>query len=515
MLLTPGFLLAGKYQIVRLAERGGMALLYEVRHKELNLPLALKILMATQESDPLQTAYFQSEARALAQLRHPSVPSIVDLGSLEGHPYLIMEWLEGETLLARLRRLHRLPLGEVLRICEQIGQVLIAAHSRGIVHRDLKPGNIFLCQRPELPEVVKVLDFGVARVPAASGVERPATAHGTILGTPEFMSPEQARGDMTAIGPQTDQYALAMLAYAMLRGQPAFVPRDASPEAVFQHLAVVQTEPPPPLGEHVGTTVTACLMQALSKRPEDRFASVQVFLQTFADAQKRDAEAPTRGGGSTVVTSPSAGPQPPPPPTLPPVEPSVAGRRSSSMRRQLLLLAAGLCVGTVFGHTAWGLFSAAPVPKAMVDSTPVARSNQALPQPDLAPLWDLAMDLNQGSVARAPVDPSNLPRPPEPPPPAATRVVPPPPPPTIEGVGLALAGRQVFADAVMESRVCKPGRKLTLRQEGDWLKVQVPWPQGLTFLQAETFLRLAKQRWLELPVAQTLPAILSIACPAQ
>ena len=136
MLLTPGFLLAGKYQIVRLAERGGMALLYEVRHKELNLPLALKILMATQESDPLQTAYFQSEARALAQLRHPSVPSIVDLGSLEGHPYLIMEWLEGETLLARLRRLHRLPLGEVLRICEQIGQVLIAAHSRGIVHRD-------------------------------------------------------------------------------------------------------------------------------------------------------------------------------------------------------------------------------------------------------------------------------------------------------------------------------------------------------------------------------------------
>lgn len=110
----------------------------------------------------------------------------------------------------------------------------------------MKPGNIFLCQRPNLPEVVKVLDFGVARVPAASGVERAPTVQGTLLGTPEYMSPEQARGEMTAIGPHTDRYALGMLAYAMLRGQPAFVPRDASPDALIQHLATVQTEPPPP-----------------------------------------------------------------------------------------------------------------------------------------------------------------------------------------------------------------------------------------------------------------------------
>lgn len=351
MLLTSGYVLAGKYEIVRLAERGGMALLYEARHKELNLPLALKILMATQESDPVQTGYFQNEARALAQLRHPGVPSIVDLGTLDGHPYLLMEWLEGETLGVRLKRLGRMELSAVLPICQQVGSVLVAAHERGIVHRDLKPGNLFLYRRFDLPEVVKVLDFGIARVPAATGVERPPTVQGTLLGTPEYMSPEQACGDMMAIGPHTDQYALGMLAYAMLRGQPAFVPRDASPDALIQHLIAVQKEAPPPLGEHVGVAVAACIMKALGKRPSDRFATVQDFLKALVDAQKKDAEAPTRSGATTALAASPAAQPPPPAPPAPPAQSSSVRRRPATWR-SVALFAIVFVLGAVGGYSA-------------------------------------------------------------------------------------------------------------------------------------------------------------------
>jgi serine/threonine protein kinase len=193
MLLITGYLLAGKYEIVRLGERGGMALLYEVRHQELNLPLALKILMATQESDPVQTGYFQSEARALAQLRHPGVPVIVDLGTLEGHPYLLMEWLEGETLSARLKRLGRMELGAVLSVCQQIGSVLIAAHDRRIVHRDLKPDNgmIVADRDPEgvLRERAKLLDFGIAKLLRNTQVSAAVkTRADMIMGSPVSFS---------------------------------------------------------------------------------------------------------------------------------------------------------------------------------------------------------------------------------------------------------------------------------------------------------------------------------------
>jgi len=548
MLLTTGYLLAGKYEIVRLAERGGMALLYEVRHKELNLPLALKILMATQESDPVQTGYFQNEARALAQLRHPGVPFIVDLGTLEGHPYLLMEWLEGETLGARLKRLGRMELGAVLSICQQIGSVLVAAHGREIVHRDLKPGNIFLCQRPNLPEVVKVLDFGVARVPASTGVEKPPTVEGTLLGTPEYMSPEQAGGKMSAIGPHTDQYALGMLAYAMLRGQPAFVPRDASAEALIHHLAAVPTQPPPPLGDHVGPAVSACIMRALSKRPEDRFATVKDFLTALAEAQRADTEAPTRSGATAALA-----PAPPPPPPAPAPPAKIP---SSPPLRAFALVAVGLLVGAIAGYAVRRPeppAATAAAPKTDLNANQIAANDEkATTPPSPAPiapsapndekppavLPDLAseaFDLATAVVASPPqaveekVVSAGPPgatgkSPTEHATPATVAASTPTPSshasqpaasPRIEGASLTPPQQRVFASAAMDSHVCKPGRRLNLRPDRDWLKVQIPWPTGLTFAQAEAFLSLSKQRWLDQPVAQSPPTFVSIQCPAQ
>ena len=187
---------------------------------------------------------------------------------------------EGETLAARLKQLGRLELLAVLQICHQVGNVLVAAHQLGIVHRDLKPSNLMLWQRAGLPEQVKVLDFGVARVPPSTGAQRPMTVPGTILGTPEYWAPEQARGDTANIGAATDQYALAMLAYVMLSGQPAFPLRDSSQEAMQAHLVAKQLDPPPPLGPQVGSSVAACITKALSKQPAD-IRALKPFWRLF------------------------------------------------------------------------------------------------------------------------------------------------------------------------------------------------------------------------------------------
>ena len=364
MQISSGQLIKETYQVVRLAAKGGMALLYEARHRELDLPVALKVLIASQETDPRQARYFMNEARALARLRHSGVPTILDLGCLAGHPFLVMEWLEGETLSSRLNRLGRLELSAVLTICAQIAEVLTAAHGHGIIHRDLKPDNIFLHQRPGSPEVVKVLDFGVARVPdALAGGESPRvqTLPGMLLGTPDYMAPEQARMDPQAMGPHTDQYALAMLAYAMLRGQPAFVLREPSLEALSMHLSAVQTQSPPALGEHVGSEVERAIRRALSKLPEERFLTVREFHMALVAAQLADASAPTRSGPQGEAR-PSASQEQTPAvmdavaPPAPEPEPRPRAHKTSGW-----IGLAGLAILIALVMHSWGRSSVAPV----------------------------------------------------------------------------------------------------------------------------------------------------------
>ena len=485
MLLTPGTVIADRYEVVRLAERGGMALLYLVRHRDLQQPLALKVLRNTREIDPMAADYFASEARALAALRHPGVPMVIDHGSYGGHPYLVMEWVEGETLAARLKQLGRLDLLAVLQICHQVGNVLVAAHQLGIVHRDLKPSNLMLWQRAGLPEQVKVLDFGVARVPTTTGAQRPMTVPGTILGTPEYWAPEQARGDTANIGAATDQYALAMLAYVMLSGQPAFPLRDSSQEAMQAHLVAKQLDPPPPLGAQVGSAVAACITKALSKQPADRFPSVEAFLAALVSAQELDVEAPTKSGNTAVLVNLK---EPPPP----------AARSERPFPRWLtggLLFASGVLLGSWFGPERISLQQAPVAPISLptghvpiADLTllpPVVVAERAVP-PLILDLATEAPDMLVAPVQKQPTMAAAAP-------PAGPRRL----PVTIEGrPALQPVQTQVFLRAVAESKICRQKRILTLIPDGPWLKVQ-EWQVGLLINEVKTLLENAEQGWQE------------------
>ena len=318
-MLPPGHRIKDTYEIVKLAGQGGMAIVYQVRHLNDGTLYALKVFV---HSSTKLASYFEDEARLMRELGTPHIPAVVDIGKFEGHPFIVMEWLDGETLEDRLARENVLQLDAVVEICRQIGTVLALTHQRQIVHRDMKPGNIFLCRHmprgadPKgLPYFVKVLDFGIAR---NSSTQRPRTVQGTIMGTPDYMAPEQASGERSArIDSRTDQYGLAMIAYVMLSGRPAFTARSDAPVDVAGQMEAILKDPPPPLPPRVPVAVEAVLQRALSKSPDDRFPSVEQFVAALVTAQKVGATAHTMRSRTDVVPVALLEPQTVPPPLVP------------------------------------------------------------------------------------------------------------------------------------------------------------------------------------------------------
>src|SRR5580704_10975078 len=222
MALIPGTKF-GPYEIQSLIGAGGMGEVYRARDTRLERTVAIKVLPAHLSFDPVGRQRFEREARAIAALQHSNICTLYDVGHQSGTDYLVMEYLEGETLASRLVK-GPLPLDLSLRYGVEVADALDAAHRRGIVHRDLKPGNIFVTAHGEC----KVLDFGLAKLEeeaeAADGtaLTSPAvlTSPGTTLGTVAYMSPEQARGDM--LDSRTDIFSLGAVLYEMATGRPAF-----------------------------------------------------------------------------------------------------------------------------------------------------------------------------------------------------------------------------------------------------------------------------------------------------
>ncbi|HSE17630.1 MAG TPA: serine/threonine-protein kinase [Pyrinomonadaceae bacterium] len=258
-------LIAGRFRIEREIGTGGMGAVYLATHLDLERPVAVKIIRPEFAADADVSERFLREARTMAKLRHPNAAMIFDAGNLpDGRHFIVMEFVEGETLSQALAREGRFSFTRAIDIATQICDVLEEAHRLGIIHRDLKPSNILLGKRG-----VCVLDFGVAKVLASSAestATHASTGSGQLIGTPRYMSPEQCLGQR--VGARSDLYSLGVLLYEMLAGRPPFV--DPLQSALLVKQATAPAPPLPRLRQDIPRSLALAVHSLLAKRPDDR-----------------------------------------------------------------------------------------------------------------------------------------------------------------------------------------------------------------------------------------------------
>ncbi|MGD0839074.1 MAG: serine/threonine-protein kinase [Polyangia bacterium] len=299
----------GNFQVVRLLGEGGFGEVYEAENPFLQRRAAVKVLHAGMGHDPELVRRFLNEARAASAIRHPNIVDVFDAGvTSDGEPYIMMEFLEGDSLQKIVAQQGRMELARVQEIALQAGSALAAAHLAGIVHRDLKPENLFLVTdaHARLGLRVKVLDFGIAKVKRRED-STVKTQAGLLMGSPAYMSPEQCR-DSSDVDQRTDIYSLAVIVYEMLTGAPPFVATSAAEMMVMQLTAAPPSlrELMPDLPEHVDRAVA----RALAKDREARWGSVDGFVAALQGAAGEVASASggdEDGEGPTVPLLAPAG----------------------------------------------------------------------------------------------------------------------------------------------------------------------------------------------------------------
>lgn len=273
-----GQVLNHRYEILEKVGEGGMAIAYRGRDRVLGRTVAIKVMRPELSTDAEFLSRFRREARASAGITHEHIASVYDTGSDGPNHYIVMEYVEGETLRDRLKREGPLPLAEALRIATETAEALEAAHAAGIVHRDIKPGNLLLRRDGS----VKVTDFGIARAMAASG----HTETGRIVGSVDYVSPEQARGDV--VGPQSDLYSLGITLFEMLTGRTPF---EAGDRLAILHKHIYDrprlvSELRAGLPEEAIFIVEHCLEKDLSLR----FASARELRNYLAACPRTEAQ---------------------------------------------------------------------------------------------------------------------------------------------------------------------------------------------------------------------------------
>jgi endoglucanase len=285
-----GEIVGGKYRLLRFLAAGGMGAVYEAQHTVVGRRFALKLLHPDLAGQRDSLARFQREAQAAGALESEHVAATVDCGVAEdGSPFMVMEYLAGESLRALLDRCQRLPVHRAADIVVQASQGVGTAHRAGIVHRDLNPQNLFVCRREDGTDLVKVLDFGIAKL---ESIESAETRTGTILGTPAYLAPEQARGEKT-VDHRADVYGLGAVLYELLSGTRPH-PGD-SHNAILHHIC---TQPALPLdAEALGLApaLVAAVNQALAGNPHDRQESAEAFARAIEPWARREVwPAPSR-----------------------------------------------------------------------------------------------------------------------------------------------------------------------------------------------------------------------------
>jgi serine/threonine protein kinase len=284
----------GKVQIESLVGRGGLAEVYVGTHTTLRHKVAVKILRNLSEEDSDTLSRFEREAQVIAKLRHSNIVHIHDFDMVDHQPYLVMEYIEGPSLSKYLNSLHgrnqRLPLLQVVRLINAIASALQYAHSHGVIHRDIKPGNILLTSNSEpivvgkpLPEDFEPIltDFGLVRLLDPSH----ASSTGHVVGTPAYMSPEQARGEKT--DPRTDVYSLGIVLYELLAGHSPFE-GESTISILFKQL----NEPLPPIPS-LAPFIEAVLKHTLAKEAKDRYQTPMDFADAFEEAVQLSSNYPT------------------------------------------------------------------------------------------------------------------------------------------------------------------------------------------------------------------------------
>ncbi|MFL5305827.1 MAG: serine/threonine-protein kinase [Polyangia bacterium] len=380
------------YEVRSVLGEGGMGAVYLAEHPFMGRKAAIKVLRPELAQDPSLVERFMNEARAANAIHHPNIIDIIDVGLLpSGIPYMMMEFLDGESLARRIER-GRLSVAEAVDVATQTAWALQAAHAKEIVHRDLKPDNLFLVPDDGRPfgARVKVLDFGIAKLRGELSGGGAKTQTGSVMGTPPYMSPEQCRGLTEEIDHRTDIYALGIILYEMLVGAPPFMSAGWG-DVVLMHV----TKPvPPPRDKNpaVSPELEAVILKALAKRSDDRWSS----MDELDAALRKSIGAPPRGfasgvkapGGTAVLEAGPASGTVRTPTTLGAAsgEVSPADDRTTLWRRPSVLVGGGAAVAAVIAVLALGSRhapNAAPVAASPI-AAPASVAASAPPRPAVA-----------------------------------------------------------------------------------------------------------------------------------
>lgn len=315
-------MLDDRYKLYERLGEGGMAEVHRAEDLRLGREVAVKILRPQYAGEKSFLDRFINEARSMAGFSHPNVVNVYDVGRDSQRYYIVMEYVPGEDLRQLLERSGSLPAKQALDIARQMAQGIGYAHRKGLVHRDIKPGNILITPAGE----VKVADFGIAKAMASVGLTEP----GVVWGTTAYLSPEQVRGETAT--PASDVYAMGVVLYEMLAGQPPFQGEDRVAIAL-KHLH----DPPPPFDTNVQVPrgVVFLVQKALSKEPKERFANAEEMARSLGEYLRAGAEATT----SRPIVSPTASSQPtrvtptPEPTPEPPTRVATPAPRNGTERR--------------------------------------------------------------------------------------------------------------------------------------------------------------------------------------
>ena len=347
-----GTVLSGRYRLESKLGSGGMSTVYLARDETLERSIAVKVMHGEISDQPDQIERFRREARSVAQVSHPNVVAVIDAGEDGGHPYIVFEYVEGETLKQRIDRLGRLPVDEAAAYGIEIGRGLAAAHARMLVHRDVKPQNVLI----NMAGRAKVTDFGIARQLEEAG----HTATGRVLGTTDYVAPEQAMGQ--PVDQRSDIYSLGIVLYEMLTGEIPFT-ADSQVGVAMKHvneeLPDVQARRP-----EISSAVALVVERSTAKNPAERYQTIEEMEDDLETAL--EVEAARTGTTTAEATSVLE--------TVPPAQRKLRGRAKQSLKGLLVVaLLAAVVLGAVYlissGELGGG--GGGGEPEEVVEATPV------------------------------------------------------------------------------------------------------------------------------------------------